>query len=76
MTLPAGKHMLALNTMGSGRLDFVAGAPGIPPIIDELPLAGYISGMRNNSERRFFQPYLVDTDTLKSQQLSYDNDLN
>jgi hypothetical protein len=76
MTSPAGKYMLALNTMGSGRLDFLSGAPGIPPIVDQLPLAGYVSGMRNNSERRFFLPYLVDTDTQKSQQLSYDNDQN
>jgi hypothetical protein len=76
MASPAGNYLLAENTLGSGRLDFLAGAPGVPPIIDQLPLAGYIAGIRNNQERRFFLPYLVDTETRKSQLLSYDGDPN
>jgi hypothetical protein len=38
---------------------FIAGMRGIPPIVDILSL-GAVASVRNNGERRFFQPWLLD----------------
>src|SRR6185437_10397738 len=59
---PNGKWLLAEQVLGSGRLDFIAGMQGIPPVTDQLPTTGYISGIRNNLNRRFFLPWLVSLD--------------
>ncbi|MFD4601324.1 hypothetical protein ACFWPQ_25250 [Streptomyces sp. NPDC058464] len=56
---PDGRWLIAEEVVGSGRLDFISGMEGIPPITDQLPTTGHISGIRNNGERRFFLPYLV-----------------
>lgn len=58
---PDGKWLLSEQVRGSGRLDFIAGMQGVPPITDQLPTTGHVSGIRNNGERRFFLPYLVST---------------
>ena len=59
---PNGKWLLANEVLGSGRLDFISGMQGIPPITDQLPTTGYVSGIRNNGMRRFFLPWLVRLD--------------
>jgi len=38
---------------------FVAGMRGIPPITDLLSV-GAVASVRNNHDRRFFQPFLID----------------
>ncbi|MBV8951847.1 MAG: hypothetical protein JOZ99_13300 [Actinobacteria bacterium] len=40
-------------------MDFISGMQGVPPITDQLTTTGYVSGMRNNGNRRFFLPWLV-----------------
>ncbi|MEV6341086.1 hypothetical protein AB0M12_40990 [Nocardia vinacea] len=63
---PDGRYLLSEQVIGSGRLDFISGLRGIPPLTDQLPTTGHISGIRNNGQRRFFLPYLVDADTGRS----------
>ncbi|KAI0114753.1 hypothetical protein F4814DRAFT_439880 [Daldinia grandis] len=48
-----------MDTRGSDRQMFMAGMRNIPPITD-LVSATAASSTRNNGERRFFQPYLLD----------------
>ncbi|KAH9215465.1 hypothetical protein DL95DRAFT_435595 [Leptodontidium sp. 2 PMI_412] len=48
-----------MDTRGTGRQMWVAGMRGIPPIIDMI-VTGATSSTRNNGERRFFQPWLID----------------
>lgn len=73
---PDGRYLLAEQVIGSGRLDFIAGIPGIPPIIDQMPTTAHLSGIRNNGQRRYFTPYLVDLETGKSQQVNAGGDPN
>lgn len=73
---PDGTSLLAEQVIGSGRVDFIAGMPGIPPITDQLPTTGHVSGIRNNGDRRFFLPYLIDLETGRSQQLNAGGDPN
>lgn len=56
---PDDKWIVTMDTRGSDRQMFIAGLPGIPPITDMLTSAA-VSSIRNNRERRFFQPYLID----------------
>jgi hypothetical protein len=43
------------------RMMFIAGLPGVPPLTDHVSGVPYaVSSMRNNGNRRFFQPYLLD----------------
>ena len=63
-----------MEVAGSGRLDFISAVEGIPPITGQLPATGDVSGIRNNGDRRFFLPYPVSTQTVRSMQLSYDGD--
>lgn len=56
---PDDKWIVVMDTRGSGRQMFVAAMRGIPPITDLLTTAA-VSSVRNNGERRFFQPYLID----------------
>ncbi|MGW5388125.1 hypothetical protein [Nocardia sp. NPDC003963] len=73
---PDGKSLLAEQVIGSGRVDFIAGIPGIPPIVEQMPTTGHVSGIRNSGKRRYFTPYLVDLDTGKSQQVNAGGDPN
>ncbi|WP_280508417.1 hypothetical protein [Nocardia flavorosea] len=73
---PDGKYLLAEQVIGSGRVDFLAGIPGIPPIVEQLPTTGHVSGIRNNGKRRFFAPYLVDLESGKSLQVNAGGDPN
>lgn len=56
---PDDRWIVAMDTRGSNRQMFVAGMRAIPPIIDLLTTSA-VSSIRNNRERRFFQPYLID----------------
>ncbi|OBT99676.1 hypothetical protein VE01_02106 [Pseudogymnoascus verrucosus] len=48
-----------MDTRGTGRQMWLSGMRGIPPIVDMVATAA-ISSTRNNGERRFFQPWLID----------------
>ncbi len=56
---PDNKWIVVEDTRGSGRQMFLAAMRGVPPITDLLT-SGAVSSVRNNGERRFFQPYLLD----------------
>jgi hypothetical protein len=56
---PDDQWIVAMDTRGSNRQMFVAALRGIPPITDMLTSAA-VSSIRNNRDRRFFQPYLID----------------
>lgn len=56
---PDDKWIVALDTRGSDRQMFVAAMRGIPPVTDLLTTTA-VSSIRNNHQRRFFQPYLID----------------
>lgn len=73
---PDGKWLLSEQVAGSGRLDFISGMEGIPPITDQLPTTGYISQARNAGQRRFFLPWLVDPATQQSEQINAGGDPN
>jgi hypothetical protein len=66
---PNGKYLLAEEVAGSGRLDFISGMEGIPPLTDLLGTA-YVSSIRNNQNRRFFRPWLVDPARQQSEQIN------
>jgi hypothetical protein len=51
--------IVIMDTRGSDRQMFMAGMRGIPPVID-LVASTVAASTRNNGERRFFQPYLLD----------------
>jgi hypothetical protein len=56
---PDNNWTVAMDTRGSGRQLFMAAMEGIPPINDMLTVAA-VSSVRNNHQRRFFQPILID----------------
>lgn len=56
---PDDKWIVAEDTRGSDRQMFMAAMRGVPPIIDLLTTA-YVSSVRNNGPRRFFEAYLID----------------
>ena len=58
---PDNKWIVVEDTRGSDRQMFVAAMRGVPPIID-IVTTGYVSSVRNNGARRFFQAYLLDHD--------------
>jgi hypothetical protein len=70
---PDDRWIVAMDTRGSNRQMFIAGLRGIPPITDMLTSAA-VSSIRNNRDRRFFQPYLIDRhgdrDGYQGQQLN------
>jgi hypothetical protein len=73
---PNGKWLLAEEVAGSGRLDFISGMQGIPPITDQLSTIGYVAQIRNNGNRRFFLPWLVNIARSQSEQVNAGNDPN
>jgi hypothetical protein len=58
---PDNKWIVVEDTRGSDRQMFMAAMRGVPPIID-IVTTGYVSSVRNNGPRRFFQAYLLDHD--------------
>ena len=56
---PDDQWVVVEDTRGSDRQMFLAAMRGVPPIID-MVTTGAVSSVRNNGERRFFQPYLID----------------
>ncbi|MFI5799941.1 hypothetical protein [Streptomyces sp. NPDC051677] len=73
---PDGRWLLAEEVNGSGRLDFISGLPGVPPLTAQLSTAPYISGIRNNGNRRYFSPWLVDSRTGRGFQINAGSDPN
>jgi hypothetical protein len=73
---PDDKWTVAMDTRGTGRQLFMAAMEGVPPLTDILT-TGAVSSVRNNGQRRFFQPWLIDraTDrgTYQGQQLNAGN---
>ncbi|KAF6803388.1 saponin hydrolase precursor [Colletotrichum musicola] len=51
---------LVMDTQASKRMDFYSAMRGVPPLVD-LVVVGAISATRNNGQRRFFQPWLIDS---------------
>ena len=56
---PDDKWLVIEDTRGSDRQMFLAAMRGLPPITD-IVTAAATSSTRNNGERRFFQPFLLD----------------
>lgn len=56
---PDNQWTVVMDTRGSNRQMFVAGMRGIPPITDQIT-SSTTSSVRNNGQRRFFQPFLID----------------
>ncbi|MDX5565866.1 hypothetical protein PYK79_24855 [Streptomyces sp. ID05-04B] len=73
---PDDRWIVALDTRGSDRMAFMSGMSGIPPITDLLSTSA-VSSVRNNGDRRFFQPYLIDRHgdrgRYQGQRLNYAN---
>ncbi|KAI6081107.1 saponin hydrolase precursor [Hypoxylon rubiginosum] len=51
--------MAIMDTRGSNRQMFMAGMRNVPPLTDIISTTA-TSSTRNNGQRRFFQPYLLD----------------
>jgi hypothetical protein len=73
---PDGKWVLSAEVAGSGRLDFISGMEGIPPMADQLTTTGYVAQARNNFNRRFFLPRLVSPGRDLSEQINAGADPN
>ncbi|MET7518456.1 hypothetical protein ABZS88_34440 [Streptomyces sp. NPDC005480] len=73
---PNGKWLLAEEVKGSGRLDFISGMPGIPALTAHGGTAPYIAGIRNEGNRRYFSPWLVDPKTGDGFQINAGSDRN
>lgn len=73
---PNGKWLLSEQVKGAGRLGFISGMEGIPPITDLLPTTGYVAGIRNDANRRFFLPWLVSPARDQSEQINAGGDPN
>lgn len=53
-----GQWTLEMDVRYRNRFMFIAGLPGVPPILDQSGLPGFIAGY-NVGSRRLFQPYLT-----------------
>jgi hypothetical protein len=53
------QSIVIMDTRSNDRTTFMAGLRGVPPIVDQVT-AMACSSVRNNGDRRFFQPYLLD----------------
>jgi len=56
---PDDAWTVVMDTRGSNRQMFLSAMRGIPPLIDLVTFAAVCS-VRNNGQRRFFQPYIID----------------
>jgi hypothetical protein len=60
-TSPDDRWDVIMDARVDNRMMFIAGLPGVPPLTDEVTGSIYaVSNMRNNGNRRFFEPYLLD----------------
>ena len=53
------QSIVIMDTRSNDRTTFMAGLRGVPPIVDQVTVMA-CSSVRNNGDRRFFQPYLLD----------------
>ncbi|KAH6980873.1 hypothetical protein BKA56DRAFT_486732 [Ilyonectria sp. MPI-CAGE-AT-0026] len=56
---PDGKWWAIMDTRGTNRQMFLSGMRNVPPVTDQVNTA-VTSATRNNGQRRFFVPYLLD----------------
>jgi hypothetical protein len=56
---PDDNWIVAMDTRATDRQSFVAAMRAIPPVTDLITTSA-VSSVRNNGQRRFFQPYLID----------------
>jgi hypothetical protein len=56
---PDDEWITIMDTRGTDRQMFLAGLRGIPPLTDTIT-SSVTSATRNNGQRRFFEPYLLD----------------
>ncbi|KAM0433419.1 hypothetical protein ACHAPT_004297 [Fusarium lateritium] len=56
---PDDRWSVVMDTRGSGRQMFLSGLRGVPPLID-LVVTTAVASVRNNGQRRFFTPWLID----------------
>ncbi|KAI0537389.1 saponin hydrolase precursor [Xylaria digitata] len=56
---PDDQWTVVMDTRGTNRQMFMAGMRGVPPLID-IVATTVASSIRNNHQRRFFEPYLID----------------
>jgi hypothetical protein len=56
---PDSHWSVVLTTLESHRMEFVSGMRSVPPLTDMLTV-GTCASIRNNGNRRFFQPWLLD----------------
>ncbi|QIW98902.1 hypothetical protein AMS68_004420 [Peltaster fructicola] len=56
---PDDSSFVILDTRGTGRTEFMDGIRWLPPVADQIT-ATACSSVRNNGNRRFFQPWLLD----------------
>lgn len=56
---PDDQWTAVMDTRGSDRQMFMAGMRSVPPLIDMIATT-VASTTRNNYQRRFFQPYIID----------------
>ena len=58
---PDDKWNVIMDSRVDDRMMFIAGLPGVPPLTNQVEGVAYaVSNMRNNRNRRFFEPYLLD----------------
>jgi hypothetical protein len=67
---PNGLWMINDEAKGNGRMDWISGLEGISPITSNLLSLGVISQMRNNGNRRFFEPWLTSTIAPSTEQVN------
>jgi hypothetical protein len=67
---PNGLWMINDEAKGNGRMDWISGLEGISPIASNLVSLGVISQMRNNGNRRFFEPWLTSTVVPSTEQVN------
>jgi hypothetical protein len=56
---PDDNWSVVMDTRGTGRQMWVSGMRGIPPLTD-LVSTSAVASTRNNGNRRFFQPWIID----------------
>ncbi|HTZ69085.1 MAG TPA: hypothetical protein VMB71_00395 [Acetobacteraceae bacterium] len=56
---PDDKWLVMMETYPSTRMQFMSAMRGVPPLNDMVTPAA-VSSVRNNGQRRFFQPIMVD----------------
>ncbi|WP_416970788.1 hypothetical protein [Streptomyces sp. 4F14] len=56
---PDGRWTVSMDVRYRDRFLFMAGLPGVPPLVDMLPTGAAASAGYNIRTRRLFQPYLI-----------------